>query len=86
VGDGRSLAFLIAVTFSAGFIKIFSPDPRSLPGRRAQLRGEDRGGGHAPADRPVEKTVHMNQVDAVVAGLFLLFVAVDRDRMRARLV
>jgi carbon starvation protein len=71
------LAFLIAVTFSAGYIKIFSPDPAL--GFLAAARGFSAkiAAGGTPEQLALwQKTVHMNQVDAVVAAMFLVFVAV----------
>jgi carbon starvation protein len=71
------LAFLIAVTFSAGLIKIFSPDPALgfLAGARAFAARIAAGG--TPEQMALwAKTVRMNQVDAVAAALFLVFVCV----------
>jgi carbon starvation protein len=71
------LAFLITVTFSAGLIKIFSPDPAMgfLAGARS-FEAMIAGGGTPGQIVLWQKTVHMNQVDAAVAALFLVFVAV----------
>ncbi len=71
------LLFLIAVTFSAGYIKIFSPDPALgfLAGARSFAAMAAAGG--TPAQVALwQKTVSMNQLDAAVAALFLVFVAV----------
>ena len=71
------LAFLITVTFSAGLIKIFSPDPAMgfLAGAR-DFEAKIAAGGTPGQIVLWQKTVHMNQVDAAVAALFLVFVAV----------
>ncbi|HSP91506.1 MAG TPA: carbon starvation CstA 5TM domain-containing protein, partial [Vicinamibacterales bacterium] len=71
------LVFLFAVTFSAGLMKIFSPDPALgfLAGARS-FAGKIAAGGSPEQIALWQKTVHMNQVDAFVAGLFLVFVAV----------
>jgi carbon starvation protein len=70
------LLFLISVTFSAGLIKIFSPDPALgfLAGARS-FSAKLAAGGTPEQMALWQKTVHMNQVDAAVAGLFLVFVA-----------
>jgi carbon starvation protein len=71
------LACLISVTFSAGLIKIFSPDPALgfLAGARS-FAAKIAAGGTAEQVALWQKTVQMDQVDAAVAGLFLVFVAV----------
>ena len=74
---GAPLAFLIAVTFSAGLMKIFSPDPALgfLAGARSFAAMAAAGG--TPEEVALwQRTVSMNQLDAAVAGLFLVFVAV----------
>jgi len=71
------LAFLMAVTFSAGLIKIFSPDPALgfLAGAR-NFAAMAAAGGTPDQVALWQKTVAMNQLDAAVAALFLAFVAV----------
>jgi carbon starvation protein len=71
------LAFLIAVTFSAGLIKIFSPDPGLgfLAGARS-FAAQVASGGTPDQMALWQKTAAMNRLDAAVAGLFLVFVAV----------
>jgi carbon starvation protein len=71
------LVFLFAVTFSAGLLKIFSPDPALgfLAGARS-FAGKIAAGGSPEQMALWQKTVHMNQLDAAVAALFLVFVTV----------
>jgi carbon starvation protein len=71
------LAFLITVTFSAGLIKIFSPDPAMGFLAGARSFADKLAAGGPPGQMALwEKAMHMNQTDAFVAGLFLVFVAV----------
>jgi len=71
------LAFLITVTFSAGLIKIFSPDPAMGFLAGARSFADKLAAGGTPEQMALwEKAMHMNQTDAFVAGLFLIFVAV----------
>ena len=80
------LVFLFAVTFSAGLINIFSPDPALgfLAGARS-FAGKIAAGGSPEQIALWERPFEMNQVDAFVAGLFLVFIAV-MWLMRLRLV
>jgi carbon starvation protein len=73
---GIPLAWLIVVTFSAGYQKLFSPYPRiGFLARAAQLEGLLASGGVA-ADRIGEtRTLIFNErLDAVICGLFLVLV------------
>jgi carbon starvation protein len=71
------LSFLIAVTFSAGYLKIFSPDPALGFLAAARSFSAKIAAGGTPEQLALwQKTVHMNQVDAAVAAMFLVFVAV----------
>jgi len=69
------LAFLLAVTLSAGWQKIFSADPRiGFLSMAGQLRGRIAGGG-TPEQLDEWRHLHFNQqVNAVVTGLFLVLV------------
>src|SRR5690606_6556294 len=71
------LVFLIAVTFSAGFTKIFAKDPAMGFLAGAKLYAEKIAAGGTEAELATwSKMVHMNQIDAVVAGFFLVCIAV----------
>jgi carbon starvation protein len=71
------LVFLIAVTFSAGFIKLFSPDEKMGFLAAANFYAAKISAGGAPADLTTwHKVQHMNQVDAFVTGFFLVAVAI----------
>jgi carbon starvation protein len=69
------LAFMCAVTFSAGYLKIFSGDPRLgfLSGAQSLVLQAE---GIVDSTKVVELTRQINvwRFDAVVAGLFLLLV------------
>lgn len=70
------LLFLISVTFSAGFIKLFSPDENMGFLAAAKSYSAKIAAGGSPADIATwNKALHMNQVDAVVTGFFLACVA-----------
>lgn len=71
------LVFLISVTFSAGFIKIFAKDPAMGFLAGAKLYGDKIAAGGTDKDLAIwNKVMHMNQIDAVVTGFFLVCVAV----------
>jgi carbon starvation protein len=71
------LVFLISVTFSAGYIKIFSPDPTMGFLAGANFYAEKLAAGGTAAEVATwNKVMLMNQVDALVAGFFLICVAV----------
>jgi carbon starvation protein len=71
------LVFLISVTFSAGWIKIFSPDEKMgfLAGAKAYAAKIAAGGSEKDL-ATWHKVLHMNQIDAAVAGFFLVCVAI----------
>ena len=71
------LVFLISVTFTAGITKIFAKDPTMgfLAGAKAYAAKIAAGGTEAEI-AVWHKVLHMNQVDAVVAGFFLVCVTV----------
>jgi carbon starvation protein len=71
------LVFLIAVTFSAGYIKIFSSDPTMGFLAGAEFYGDKiLQGGSEQELATWSKVKFMNQVDAAVAGFFLVCVAI----------
>lgn len=71
------LVFLIAVTFTAGITKIFAKDPTMgfLAGARFYAEKIAAGGTEAEIST-WHKVMHMNQIDAVVAGFFLVCITV----------
>ncbi len=69
------LAFLISVTYSAGFIKIFAQDPKMGFLSGAKFFTEKIAAGGSAEELSIwTKAVHMNQVDAAVAAFFLICV------------
>ena len=71
------LVFLIAVTFSAGWIKIFSSDPTMGFLAGAKLYAQKIAAGGTDQELGIwHKSLHMNQVDAAVAGFFLICVTI----------
>lgn len=71
------LAWLTAVTFSAGYYKIFSADPRLGFLAAAELFSQKiAAGGSAPQLAEWQRQIFNNRLDAVVAGVFLLLVFV----------
>jgi len=70
------LAWLLAVTMSAGWMKIFSADPRlGFLSQVAVLRQQIAAGGSAEQLARLHRLVFSNQVDAAVTGTFLVLVA-----------
>ena len=70
------LAWLLAVTMTAGWMKIFSADPRlGFLSQAAVLEGKIAGGGAAAQLAEWHRLVLSNRVDAVVTGTFLVLVA-----------
>jgi carbon starvation protein len=70
------LAWLLAVTMTAGWLKIFAPDPRLgfLSGARSLAQ---KLAGAVPADAvALHRQIFNAEVDAAVTGLFLLLVAI----------
>jgi carbon starvation protein len=71
------LVFLIAVTFSAGYIKIFSSDPTMGFLAGAEFYGDKIVQGGTEQELATwSKVKFMNQVDAAVAGFFLVCVSI----------
>ena len=74
---GVPLLFLISVTFSAGLTKIFAKDPAMGFLAGAKLYADKVAAGGTEAELATwHKVMHMNQIDAAVAGFFLLCVTV----------
>jgi len=70
------LAWLLAVTMTAGWMKIFSADPRlGFLSQAAVLEGKIAGGGDSAQLAEWHRLVFSNRVDAVVTGTFLVLVA-----------
>lgn len=71
------LVFLIAVTFTTGITKIFAKDPAMgfLAGAKLYA-GRIAAGGTEAEISTWHKVMHMNQIDAVVAGFFLVCITV----------
>jgi carbon starvation protein len=71
------LGWLVVVTFTAGWQKIFSPLPRlGFLAQAEQLKAALAGGGLGAAQISQNKALIFNaQLDAVVCGVFLLLVA-----------
>ncbi|MCE9616252.1 MAG: carbon starvation protein A [Lentisphaerae bacterium] len=71
------LVWLTIVTFSAGWLKIFSPDPRLGFLALARATAEKvAAGGTASQLAEWQRIIFNNRIDAVVAGSFLVMVAV----------
>jgi carbon starvation protein len=67
------LLFMCAVTFSAGYLKIFSSDPKLGFLSGAQSFAAQASSDPAKADELLRQA-HVWQFDAIVAGFFMLFV------------
>jgi carbon starvation protein len=68
--------WLLTVTMTAGWMKIFSPDPRlGFLSAAADLHRRIAGGGAAAQLAEWHRLAFSNQVDAVVTGVFLVLVA-----------
>jgi carbon starvation protein len=82
------LVWLVVVTFTGGWLKIFSPLPRlGFLAQAGQLRAAVQGGKLSAAQISQNKALIFNaQLDAVVCGVFLVLVAailVDSARVWA---
>ena len=70
------LGWLLAVTMTAGWMKIFSADPRlGFLSQVAVLEAKIAGGGSAAQVAEWHRLVLSNRIDAVVTGAFLVLVA-----------
>jgi carbon starvation protein len=71
------LAWLVVVTFTAGWQKVFSPVPRvGFLAQAAQLKASLAGGGLSAAQAAETRTLIFNaQLDAAVCGIFMVLVA-----------
>ena len=70
------LAWPLAVTMTAGWMKIFSADPRvGFLSQVAVLQGRIAGGGTSAQLAEWSRLVFSNRVDAIVTGTFLVLVA-----------
>jgi carbon starvation protein len=70
------LVWLLAVTMTAGWLKIFSTEPRlGFLSQAAELEGKIAGGGTAAQVAEWRQLMFSNRVDAVVTGVFLVLVA-----------
>jgi len=70
------LAWLLVVTMTAGWMKIFSADPRlGFLSQAAVLEAKIAGGGTAAQVAEWRQLLLSNRVDAVVTGTFLVLVA-----------
>ena len=72
------LAWLLAVTMTAGYQKIFSADPRLGFLADAAARSQQLAAGGLPAAEvtKLERLIFNNYLDASVTGLFMVLVAV----------
>ena len=70
------LVWLLAVTMTAGWMKIFSADPRlGFLSQAAVLEGRIVGGGTSAQVAGWHQLAFSNRVDAIVTGIFLVLVA-----------
>jgi carbon starvation protein len=70
------LAWLLAVTMTAGWMKIFSADPRlGFLSQAVVLQGRIAGGGTGAQIAEWHRLVLSNRIDAIVTGAFLVLVA-----------
>jgi carbon starvation protein len=70
------LGWLLSVTMTAGWMKIFSADPRlGFLSQAGVLQRQIAAGGTAAELERLHRLVFSNQVDAVVTGTFLVLVA-----------
>ena len=79
------LLFMIVVTFSAGYLKIFSPDPRDRFPERCADACEKRVG-RGPTNVDFARQAVIYRLDALVAVAFLVLVLLDRGGLRLGMV
>ena len=70
------LAWLLAVTMTAGWMKLFSADPRLGFLSAARLFAQNSAGASPAAAAVLRRQIVNSQVDAAVTGLFLALVAI----------
>ena len=72
------MAWLVTVTMTASYQKIFHPDPRIGFLAQARVLGEQIAGGVLPPDKvaPAERLIFNNRLDAAVTALFVVLIVI----------